>query len=63
MKAYCYIIFSEKLNRYYIGSIELEVEVRLKMHNERHYGRTKFTAAANDWVVYLEIECESISKA
>ena len=33
------------------------------MHNRQHYGKTKFTAAANDWVVYLEIECESVSKA
>ena len=63
MKAFCYIIFSEKLNRYYIGSTELQVTERLKMHNEHHYGRKKFTAAASDWMIYLEIECDSILKA
>jgi putative endonuclease len=49
---YCYILFSDKLNRYYFGSTNGTVEERLKKHLHRHNG---FTARANDWkVVYAE---------
>ncbi len=47
-----YILFSEKLNRFYIGHCGTSVEDRLKAHLYNHKG---FTAKAKDWViVYVE---------
>ena len=46
-----YILFSKKLNRYYIGSTQ-NLSERLRKHNSNHRG---FTGKANDWeVVYTE---------
>ena len=46
-----YILFSKKLNRYYIGSTQ-NLSERLRRHNTNHRG---FTGKANDWkVVYTE---------
>ena len=48
---YCYILYSQALDRYYIGSCE-DVEERLSRHLMNHNG---FTGRAKDWeVVYVE---------
>ncbi len=48
-----YIIFSEKLDKYYIGSTHNSIKERLEKHLTNHDG---FTAKAKDWkVVFLEI--------
>ncbi len=45
---YCvYIIFSETLNRYYVGQTS-RLSERLKEHNS---GYTKFTKAGRPWVL------------
>jgi putative endonuclease len=50
--AITYILFSENLNKYYIGSTRDPMEIRLKKHLSDHDG---FTAKAKDWkVVFLE---------
>ena len=47
-----YILYSEKLDRYYVGYCSTSVEERLKSHLFNHKG---FTARAKDWViVYVE---------
>ncbi len=47
-----YILYSNSINRYYIGSTDLEIEERLKKHLSNHDG---FTAKAKDWkVVYCK---------
>ncbi|WP_026450298.1 GIY-YIG nuclease family protein [Aequorivita capsosiphonis] len=52
MNYYTYILYSAKLNRYYIGSTE-NVSTRLKEHLWKHKG---FTAKAKDWELkYSEI--------
>ncbi|MBN1821507.1 MAG: GIY-YIG nuclease family protein [Prolixibacteraceae bacterium] len=61
MLAFTYILFSRKLNRYYIGSTELEPEERLKLHLAKNYGNKKFTSKVHDWEIFLCIECENIS--
>ena len=63
MKAYCYILYSKTLERYYVGSTILKTEERLKQHLQSHYGITKFTHRAKDWELFLEIECESLQQA
>ena len=51
--AVTYILFSEKLNKYYIGSTRSSIEDRLKKHLSDHDG---FTAKAKDWkVVFIEL--------
>lgn len=48
---YVYLIYSLKLDRYYIGSTS-NLDERLKKHNSNHKG---FTGKANDWVLkYIE---------
>ena len=52
MKYSFYIIFSEKLDRYYIGHSE-NIELRLQQHNSRE---SIYTSKASDWLlVYQEV--------
>ena len=51
MPYYFYVLYSQKLDRYYIGHTS-DVEGRLRRHNGRHKG---FTTKADDWrEVYWE---------
>lgn len=59
----CYIIFSKKLNRFYIGVCQDDLLERLKRHNEHSYGLHRFTAKAIDWELFLNIECDSYSQS
>jgi putative endonuclease len=60
MNTWCYILFSRKLNRFYVGSTELLPKQRLQMHLSNTYGSSKFTAKADDWELFMEVECNSI---
>ena len=56
---YTYIIFSEHLNKYYVGSTS-NIELRIIKHNQNHKG---FTGNKLDWkIVYFE-EFETKSDA
>ena len=47
-----YVLYSEKLGRYYIGSTGDDIGERLRRHNSNHKG---FTGSANDWtIMYIE---------
>ncbi len=50
-----YILYSSKLNKYYIGSC-LNFENRLKEHLYKEYENSSFTAKADDWVLDIRIE-------
>ena len=63
MAAYCYIIYSEKLNRYYVGATNESVELRLEKHNTHAYGHHRFTAGASDWVLFLKIAANDYAHA
>ena len=43
-----YILFSKRLNRYYVGFTGDEITERLRKHNSNHKG---FTGRASDWEV------------
>lgn len=43
-----YILYSEKLDRYYIGSTGDDINERLRRHNSNHKG---FTGRASDWII------------
>jgi putative endonuclease len=52
MYFFTYILYSEKLDRYYIGSTGDDIYERLRRHNSNHKG---FTGRTDDWkIVYSE---------
>ena len=55
-----YILHSEKLNRYYTGYTN-NLEERLLFH--KHPESRKFTAKANDWMLFFTIKCNSKKQA
>lgn len=56
-----YILHSQKLNRFYIG-YSSNFEQRFELHINDTQSR-KFTYNANDWSVYLKIDCTSKTQA
>lgn len=56
---YCYILYSQKLDKYYIGSTGLQPEERLQFHLNKVYGNHKFTTQVDDWKLFISILCES----
>ena len=63
MNFYVYILYSLQLDRYYSGTTVLEVNERLKRHLSDYYGDSKFTHKAKDWILFHEIECDSLEQA
>ena len=61
--AHCYILFSKKLNGFYIGSSLLSPADRLDRHLHKYYGERKYTSKASDWVIYYIINCDSLDQA
>ncbi len=61
MQYIVYILHSNKLNRFYIG-YSANFELRLKFHKDK-IDKTKYTAKADDWEVFLTIECKSKQQA
>ena len=59
----CYIIHSQSLSKFYIGSTILDSLERLERHQFNYYGNRKFTAKADDWEVFINISCSSIEQA
>ncbi|HRG59501.1 MAG TPA: GIY-YIG nuclease family protein [Bacteroidia bacterium] len=49
---YCYILYSQLLNKYYIGFTGDVIEERIRKHNSNHAG---FTGKTGDWELkYIE---------
>ena len=59
----CYIIYSVKLNKFYIGATQDDIESRILKHNLNKYGNHRFTVAADDWVLFLFIPAKDFSQA
>ena len=56
---YTYIIFSERINKYYVGSTQ-DVEERLRRHNLDH---SKSTKGKGPWELVKTIQFETRSEA
>ncbi|HLN96344.1 MAG TPA: GIY-YIG nuclease family protein [Flavobacterium sp.] len=55
-----YILFSEKLNRFYIGATsDFDTRWNYHQHAENH----KFTHKASDWTLFLSIDCATKTQA
>ena len=63
MTAYCYIIHSKSLDRFYVGACQEDLDERITKHNNHTYGSHRFTAAANDWEIFLAISVEEYAHA
>jgi putative endonuclease len=59
----CYVLFSEHLQRHYIGVCHTDLQSRIKKHNLHEYGEHRYTAKASDWKLKLCIECSSYKQA
>lgn len=49
-----YILFSQKLNRFYIGSCN-DLSQRIKLHSNKEFPKS-FTAKVNDWKLFYSID-------
>ncbi|MFA5619606.1 MAG: GIY-YIG nuclease family protein [Weeksellaceae bacterium] len=56
-----YIIYSTELDTYYVGETS-DLERRMDWHNQKEFAYS-FTAKANDWVLFHQIECKDITQA
>ena len=59
MTSYCYILFSPKLDKYYVGSTD-DIERRLREHNR---GKEKFTKTGVPWILVYKEEFEELRQA
>jgi putative endonuclease len=57
--AYCYILYSEKINKFYVGACT-NIDRRLYEHN---IGHSKFTKTGMPWILKLSIEFEDLIDA
>ncbi|UMY66121.1 MULTISPECIES: GIY-YIG nuclease family protein [unclassified Flavobacterium] len=55
-----YILFSEKLNRFYIGATS---DFDTRWHYHQHAENHKFTHKASDWILFLSIACTNKTQA
>ena len=62
-KFYTYILYSKKLDKFYIGATRLNPIIRKERHLLEYYGNSKYTARTSDWVLYYEIECSTFTQA
>lgn len=49
-----YILFSQKLNRFYIGSCN-NLSYRIQLHSNKKFTKS-FTAKAHDWELFYSID-------
>ena len=59
----CYILFSEKLKKYYVGVTQEDVDTRTLKHNTHFYGNHRFTAQVDDWELFLLIPTTNFAQA
>ncbi len=62
MVSWVYVLHSPSLDRYYVGSTSLPANERLARHNQGYYDN-KWSASGVPWMVFLEIQCTSLSTA
>ncbi|WP_209332861.1 GIY-YIG nuclease family protein [Lunatimonas salinarum] len=48
-KSFVYILYSNKLDRFYTGITTLTVEERFSSHIQKRYGKLNFTQKAKAW--------------
>ncbi len=59
----CYILWSEKLKKFYTGICQENLEARISKHNQGFYEGAHFTKAAHDWSLFLRIDVPDYAHA
>ena len=59
----CYILYSQKLRKFYTGICQERLETRIKKHNKQYYSYKNFTSRTDDWVLYLRIDTKDFGHA
>jgi len=58
--AYCYILYSQNADTFYIGMTSESTDIRLQKHLSDYYKKPKFTNCASDWVIFWSLECPNL---
>ena len=61
--SFTYILYSSAIDKYYVGATQTSLEERLENHNSHAYGKTHFTAQADDCKLVLSINAKDYSHA
>jgi putative endonuclease len=61
--AACYILYSHKIEKFYIGATHEDVDARIEKHNKNTYGNHRFTATTDDWELFLLIPTNNYQMA
>ncbi len=59
----CYVLYSKKLNKFYVGATQEDLSERIAKHNHQSYEKHRFTAKASDWELFLFISTDDYAKA
>ena len=59
----CYILYSPSLDKFYTGACQASLSERIEKHNAQFYGNHRFTAAADDWELFLRIDAADYAHA
>ena len=59
----CYIIYSVKINKFYIGASHEAFDTRMLSHLNSKYGSLHFTSQVNDWEPFLVVQVNDYSHA
>ena len=51
---YTYILYSKKIDRYYIGASHKEIESRFASYNSKKYCYKSYTSQSDDWKLVLK---------
>ena len=60
--ASCYILYSERIDSFYVGSTTEPIGIRLERHNSEYYD-SKWASRGIPWTLFFEIPCDSIQLA
>jgi len=59
---FVYVLFSAKLDRYYIGSTQLTPDIRLQQHNTKHQPGS-YTGKGIPWILVLSFSVATMQEA
>ena len=63
MAACCYIIWSDSLQKFYVGACHDSLPDRIQKHNSGFYDGKHFTKKASDWQLFLMIDAIDFADA
>ena len=61
MAHFVYILYSESVDRFYIGET-CNIEQRILQHKTGFY-KSAFSKKASDWILFWSVECDSRNQA